>query len=139
MARKKRPSAAEIATALGATTPVGTLHILFFVPSLQRTGEAIDHDFWVREALDIFGRLFRGATAYPRARGVWRDDERGELEFEQPTIVFTYANPADFTAQARRRLRVFLHRVGRQTNQGEVGIVIDGRYYGITDFDDEDE
>jgi len=28
-----------------------------------------------------------------------------------------------------------LHRLGRETNQGEVGIVIGDKYYGITEFD----
>src|SRR2546428_4864717 len=49
-------------------------------------GELVDHDYWVTEALSTFGALFRGATAYPRARGVWRDDEEGgALKFEEPT------------------------------------------------------
>ncbi len=31
--------------------------------------------------------------------------------------------------------RELLHRLGREANQGEVGAVIGGRYYGITEFD----
>ena len=38
---------------------------------------AIDQGHWVEGALEMFGRVFGGATAYPRARGIWRDDERG--------------------------------------------------------------
>lgn len=33
--------------------------------------------------------------------------------------------------------RAFLHRLGREANQGEVGIVVGDRYYGITKFDRE--
>jgi hypothetical protein len=33
-------------------------------------------------------------------------------------------------------LRAFLHRMGRETRQGEVGIVIDGQYFGINRYDD---
>ncbi len=31
-------------------------------------------------------------------------------------------------------LKEFLIRLGRETNQGEVGVVIDGIYYGFTQF-----
>jgi hypothetical protein len=27
-----------------------------------------------------------------------------------------------------------LSRMGRDANQGEIGVVIDGKYYGITDY-----
>jgi hypothetical protein len=30
---------------------------------------------------------------------------------------------------------VFLHRMGRETNQGEIGIVIGDKYYGIIEYD----
>jgi hypothetical protein len=121
---------------LGATEPVGTLTIVIFVPGRDRNGNDIDHDLWVTRALETMGSLFRGATAYPRARGVWRDDERGgALQYEQPTIVTCYADPAALTADARSQLRAFLHRLGREANQGEVGVVIGDKYYGITEFD----
>jgi len=123
---------------LGATQPTGTLPIVLFVPSKNRDGRDIDHDYWVTSALETLGMLFRGATAYPRARGVWRDDERGgKLRYEEPTVVTCYADPAAMTAAARSQLRAFLHRLGREANQGEVGIVVGDRYYGITKFDRE--
>jgi hypothetical protein len=34
-----------------------------------------------------------------------------------------------------RGLRKFLHRLGREGRQGEIGIVIGGNYYGITEYD----
>ncbi len=133
---KARKTAAGPEAWLGASQPAGTLIIVLFVPSKDRDGNDIDHDLWVTRALEIFGTLFRGATAYPRARGVWRDDERGgTLRHEAPTIVTCYADPEAMTDTARSRLRAFLHRFGRETNQGEVGIVIGDKYYGITKFD----
>jgi hypothetical protein len=38
-----------------------------------------------------------------------------------------------------KRLRTFLYRMGREADQGEVGIVIDGTYFGIIDYNDEGE
>ena len=61
-----------IAARLGATQPAGTSLIVLFEPSVTRSGEPIDHDYWVDEALRVLATLFRGATAYPRGRGRWR-------------------------------------------------------------------
>jgi len=133
MVARKR---ATLESWLGSSQPAGTLIIVIFVPSKDRDGNDIDHDFWVTAALETLGRLFRGATAYPRARGVWRDDERGgALRYEEPTIITCYADPKAMTDASRSQLRAFLHRLGRETNQGEVGIVIGNQYYGITKYD----
>ncbi len=87
------------------------------------------------EVLSTLGRLFRGATAYPQGRGVWRDDERGgALITEEPVIVFSYVSEQDLTSEALSELYHTLSRMGRQTNQGEIGVVIDGKYYGITEY-----
>jgi hypothetical protein len=137
MGSEKTGKAGAIGERLGADQPSGTLLFVLFVPSADRYGAEIDHDHWVEEALATFGKLFRGATAYPRARGVWRDDDRGgELVFEQPTIDTCYANPDDVDDAALGELRSFLHRMGRETDQGEVGIVVGDEYHGISEFDE---
>ncbi len=105
------------------------------MPSKDRGGKSIDQDYWVDEVLTTLGRLFRGATAYPPGKGVWRDDERsGALIREEPVIVFSYAAAEAMTVPALSELHRALSRMGRGTNQGEVGVVIDGKYYGITDY-----
>jgi hypothetical protein len=118
--------------------PVGTSLIVIFVPSRDRDAQPIDQEYWIDEVLTALGRLFRGATAYPRGRGVWRDDERGgTLLQEEPVIVFSYVAEADLTTTALSELYRTLSRMGRQANQGEIGVVIDGTYYGITEYVEE--
>jgi len=108
---------------LGAGPPAGTLQVTLFVPSVDRDGHPIDQALWRGEALRVFGRLFRGATAFPPGRGVWRADARGgELVFDDTVLVTSYVDPA-----------------GREARQGEIGIVVGGNYYGITEFDDAKE
>lgn len=115
--------------------PTGTSLIVAFVPSKDRDGQPIDQVHWVDEVLTTLGRLFRGATAYPRGRGVWRDDERGgTLVTEEPVIVFSYVAEGALTIESLTDLYHTLSRMGRETKQGEVGVVIDGKYYGITDY-----
>ncbi len=109
--------------------------MVVFVPSADRDGKPIDQEQWVDQVLTTLGRVFRGATAYPRGRGVWRDDARGgALIKEEPIIVFSYAATDALTVDALTELHRTLSRMGRESNQGEVGVVIDGKYYGITDY-----
>lgn len=109
--------------------------MVIFVPSKDRVGQPIDQDYWVDEILTTLGQLFRGATAYPRGRGVWRDDAQGGiLVREEPVIVFSYAAGEALTTVALSELYRTLSRMGREANQGEIGMVVDGKYYGITDY-----
>ena len=69
---------------------------------------------------------------------MWRNDERGgELLYEPTVMILCYANPKDMTSRALTDLRRFLLRLGREARQGEVGVVIDGSYYGFTRFSEE--
>lgn len=107
-----------------------------FLPSVDRDGEPIDQLAWREETLRVLGRLFRGATAFPPGRGVWRNDETGELVFDDTVMVTCYLPSDALTDGALSMLRAHLHRLGRESGQGEVGIVIGDSYYGITDFDE---
>jgi hypothetical protein len=51
--------------------------------------------------------------------------------------VFSYVAEADLTTTALSELYRTLSRMGRQANQGEIGVVIDGKYYGITEYVEE--
>lgn len=67
---------------------------------------------------------------------MWRDDDRGgALVREEPVIVFSYPAAEAVTIEALRQLYQTLSRMGREANQDEVGVVIDGKYYGITDYE----
>jgi hypothetical protein len=124
--------------ALGAGPPAGVEQVTLFVPSVDRDGEPIDQAYWAEQALTTFGNLFRGATAFPPGRGVWRDDDRGGvLVYDDTQMVTSYVTGAILgDHEALKHLRSFLCRIGREANQGEVGIVIGGTYFGITDYED---
>lgn len=126
----------NIKRTLGATYPVGASQVVLFIPDHSRDGDSIDQQYWVDEALNVMGRLFRGATAFPPGRGVWRDDEAGGgLLKEQTVMVVSYVAPELLAPATLKSLREFLHRFGRETRQGEVGIVINSKYYGISRYD----
>jgi hypothetical protein len=113
--------------------------VVLFVPSVERDGAtAINQDLWVDAALEMFGSTFGGATAYPKARGVWRDDERGgALVKDEPVLIHCYTTPEDIQDAANlAELGRFCRRLGRQTNQGEVGLVVGDEYFAIRQFEE---
>ena len=121
---------------LGAGPPAGVDQVTLFVPSVDRNGDPIDQAYWTEQALATFGQLFRGGTAFPPGRGAWRDDDRdGELVYDDTQMVTSYVPSGAFDDETTlTRLRGFLFRMGREANQGEIGIVIGGTYFGITDY-----
>lgn len=133
---KKRSSAAP-RTALGAGRK--RILVVLFVPSVERDGTTkIDQSRWVDAALEMFGRVFGGATAYPTALGIWRDNERGgALVRDEPVVVHCYTTPRDIQdVENLAELGHFCRTMGREAGQGEVGLVGD-EYSAIRDFDEE--
>ena len=121
---------ADHATKLGASKSASTLLVLF-VPSVDRRGKAIAQGRWVEEALRVLGELFGGATAFPKGRGVWRDDAQGgKLIYDKPVVIQCYTSER-LIARSSVKLREFLIRMGTETKQGAVGLVIDRDYLEI--------
>lgn len=75
----------------------------------------------------------RGAVRPECRQGVWRDDERGgRLVWDEPVIVHCYASERNARRRASMKaLGDFCREMGRSTNQGEVGLVIDNVYHAI--------
>jgi hypothetical protein len=118
------------AAALGATKTESTLLVLF-IPSHDRHGNEIEQDYWVDEALRIVGTHFHGGTAFPQGRGVWRDDAQGGiLLYDNPIVIQCYTREELLEMHAQE-LRTFLVRMGTETRQGAVGLVIDQDYLEI--------
>jgi hypothetical protein len=114
--------------------------LVLFIPSADRDGKPLAAQAnWVRQALSVLGKLFGGATAYPKAQGVWRDDERGGvLVFDEPVVMHCYTTPDDIEDAAKlAELGTFCRRMGRETNQGEVGLVVGDEYIAIRNLNEE--
>jgi len=72
----------------------------------------------------------------PPADGTWLNPESKEIIWEKTTIMYTYVDPDSFEENVGL-LRKFLHRFGRETNQGEVVFEFDGKFYRIRKYDQE--
>lgn len=108
--------------------------IILFVPSVERDGKTpIEQDRWVEHALQFFGNVFGGATAYPRARG-------GVLVMDESVVVQCFTSPESLNDEGIvAEILSFCRRMGRETKQGEIGLVVDNEYFAITDFNEEDK
>jgi hypothetical protein len=119
-----------LAKTLGAKKGAATLLVLF-IPSVDRFEQPIDQETWVDRALNFLGSAFGGATAFPKAKGAWRDDDRAnELVFDEPVIINCYTSEKLIEEQADE-LKTFLLEMGTETQQGAVGLVIDRDYLEI--------
>jgi len=87
----------------------------------------------------MFGQVFGGATAYPKAKGVWRDDEHnGALVIDEPVVMHCYTTPGEISDQTNLvEVGAFCRRMGREARQGEIGLVIGDEYFAIRDFAEE--
>ena len=113
--------------------------VVLFVPSVQRDGKTgIDQDRWVREAMEVFATHFGGATAYPKAKGIWRDDEReGVLVWDEPVVVHCYTEPKFVEDEGKmQQVMSLCRKMGLETLQGEVGLVVQDEYFPIRDFNE---
>jgi hypothetical protein len=111
-----------------------TTLLVLFIPSSDREGDALgkrEQKRWVRKALKLLGTKMRGATAFPRGWGVWRDDaQAGRLVWDRPVLIQCFTNE-DALRRESGPLREFFMKLGTETNQGAVGFVIDRTFYEI--------
>lgn len=128
----------DLATALGADDErIGIQALTLYIPSHDREGaRLLDQEQWVAEAAELLVSIGGGVTIPPAYRGGWANQERGETIWETPVLPYTYVVPSRLEEEAPL-LRQFLHRMGRETMQGEVAFEFDGEFCRITAFDEE--
>jgi hypothetical protein len=115
--------------------PNGKLFVLF-IPSKDKNGSDLDdQEMWASAACRLLSELFGGATQMPPAKGMWLNEETGQVIVEEVILIHCYARPSHVNDEGKlRQLAQFLHRMGKETNQGEIGVVIDNVFHRIRKF-----
>jgi len=124
----------DLSTALEATSAASRQQLTLYIPDKDRAGKEIgDQRRWVLAAADLLARIGGGVTIMPPVEGGWYDADNRVVIWERPVLVYTFVNTESFIALLGE-LRDFLHRLGRETNQGEVLADFGGTAYRITKY-----
>lgn len=116
----------------------GVLFVLF-IPSKDKDGDPLpsgqDQQLWAAAAGDMLTRIFGGATIMPPAKGKWLNEETNKIITEEVVLVHSYARSED-AADEKKLLKLarFLHRLGNETKQGEVAVVVGDVFHRIRKF-----
>jgi hypothetical protein len=110
--------------------------VILFIPSHDRDERELkDRDLWADAALDLFSDLFDGATAFDTYAGIYRDKVRGKDLKDKPILVESYTKIErikDLTVL--NNLVSFMKRMGKETKQAAVAVVIDNAFHEIDKF-----
>jgi hypothetical protein len=125
----------NIAKILGAKTAPSIQQLTLYIPDKDKNGKQIkNRKRWLKESQQILTYIGGGTTAFPPADGTWLNPENNTTVWEKTTIIYTYIDPDKFEKHLPL-LKKYLHRFGRETNQGEVVFEFDGRFYKISKYD----
>jgi hypothetical protein len=124
----------DLASALGAEPEHGIQVLTLYIPDKDRTGvEYGGQRRWVLEGAQLLAEIGGGVTIMPPVEGGWYDDSSGSIVWERPVILYTYVKPDIFLAKLPA-LRELVHRMGRETRQGEVVVEFDRQLFRIREF-----
>src|SRR4051794_16927671 len=115
MARHQPPNDTESIIAhlrYGSPQVVVTL----FIPSHDKKQKRLqDQPIWTSAAMELFGRLYEGATAFQALEGIFRDDD-GSLLRDNPILIQSYVTPETAVDPTTlQELLDFARRMGRET------------------------
>ncbi len=128
---------------LGASVLPSSQQLVFYIPNKDKEGSKIKQlAKWIKEARELLSIIGGGETTMPSADGSWLKTDIGSIKelkekdilWEKTTLIYTYIYPDKFEINLYS-LREFLHRFGRETNQGEVVFEIAGEFFRIREYD----
>jgi hypothetical protein len=124
----------DLGKELGATGAPAAQRLTLYIPNKDCLGVVVaSHASWVKEAHELLTTIGKGATAFPPVDGSWEKPD-GSVIWEETRIIYTFVEPDRLQANLQR-LREFLHRFGKEANQGEVKLEFAGWMWTIDQFD----
>jgi hypothetical protein len=124
----------DLASVLGAEPEPSIQILALYIPDKDRAGvEDGSLRRWVLDAAQLLAQMGGGVTILPPVEGGWYDDGNDRIVWERPVILYTYVKP-DVFVEKLPALRDFVHRLGRETAQGEVVVEFDRQLFRIREF-----
>jgi hypothetical protein len=125
----------DLAEVMGAMEAPSQQTLTLYIPDRDRDGREIGTQRrWVIEAAELLAEIGGGVTIEPPVEGGWYNEAANRVVWERPVLVYTYVRPKPFVDSLPRH-RGFLHRLGRETMQGEVAFEFGDEFYRIQVFE----
>ena len=125
----------DLGKALGATSKASLQLLRLYIPNKDRYSKEFGTQRkWVLEASNLLATIGGGVTIMPPVEGGWVDENK-LIVWEHPIIVYSFIREKEFLENLPK-LREFLHRLGRETDQGEIAVEFNNEFYRITNYDE---
>ncbi len=109
--------------------------LILIIPSHDKHDKPLrDQEIWAGSAMDLFADLYRGATAFQTFQGIYKDTA-GKVYRDKPILIESYVERESLVDEATLRgLLAFAKRMGRETRQKAVALIINDVFHEITEF-----
>lgn len=109
--------------------------VILIIPSHDKNDKPLkDQEIWAGNAMDLFADLYRGATAFQTFQGIYKDND-GKVYHDKPILIESYVERSRLVdAASLQQLLAFAKRMGRETRQKAVALIINDVFHEITEF-----
>jgi len=109
--------------------------VILIIPSHDKNEKPLkDQELWAGNAMDLFADLYRGGTAFQTFQGIYKDTE-GKVYRDKPILIESYVERSRLVDEATlQQLLEFAKRMGRETQQKAVALIINDVFHEITEF-----
>jgi hypothetical protein len=110
--------------------------VILIIPSHDKKDlELNNQEMWAHAAMELFADLYGGATAFRTFAGIYKAAD-GKILHDNPILVESYTSRDALEDRDNlTELLRFAKRMGRETNQAAVGLVINSVFHEITSFE----
>ena len=109
--------------------------VILIIPSHDKNDKPLrDQEIWAGSAMDLFADLYRVATAFQTFQGIYKDNE-GKVYRDKPILIESYVQRERLVDEGTlHELLAFAKRMGRETRQKAVALIINDVFHEITEF-----
>jgi len=109
--------------------------VILIIPSHDKNDKPLkDQELWAGSAMELFADLYGGATAFQTFQGIYKDTE-GTVYRDKPILIESYVKRVKLVDEGiLQELLAFARRMGRETRQKAVALIINDVFHEITEF-----